>query len=218
LVSHAPGAIWSVCNKGLLIHKGVSTGIVSVEDACREYDHVNMQSRTSSSGPKGATEDLPAEYGGARGGTGDAVVTSIELLNESRKPISEIEYGKSFVLRHHIEVKKSLPEMIFRVQVDSEINKSIVIIDSYESHGQFYSLEPGKHVLDIEVEQPNLRPGVYNFSPSLVLKGIGVHLFFQYDMASLMIRHATDRFFYADFRASTYLDSQFRLSKTSNDI
>lgn len=212
LVSHSPGAIWSVCNKGLLIDKGTSEGIVSVEDACREYDHVNMLSRMLSPTSATSNDHLPSEYGGRRGGTGDALVTSIELLDEFGRPISEIGYGSSFVLRHHLKVRKPLQNIIFRVQVDAEINKSVVIIDSYESHGEFYTLEPGNHIVDIKVTRPNLRPGVYKFCPSLVQKDVGVHLFFQYDMATLMIRHVTDRFFYADFRASTYLESTFHVN------
>ena len=212
LVSHSPGAIWSVCNKGILIDKGISQGIVSVEDACRAYDHVNMLSRMPPTTPEESNDGLPSEYGGLRGGTGDAIVTSIEVLDESGRATPEIDYGSSFVLRHHLEVRKPLEDLIFRVQVDAEINKSVVIIDSYESHGQFYSLEPGHHVVDIEVTRPNLRPGVYKFCPSLVQRDVGVHLFFQYDMATLMIRHVTNRFFYADFRASTYLETSFHVN------
>ncbi len=211
LVSHSPGAIWAVCNKGLLINKGASEGIAAVEDVCRAYDHINMLSRMPASAPAEADDGLPNEYGGLRGGTGDVIVTSVELLDESGRTTSEIDYGSSFVLRHHIEVRKPLRDLIFRVQVDAEINKSIAIIDSYESHNQLYTLEPGNHIVDIEVVRPNLRPGVYKFSPSLIQRDVGVHLFFQYDMATLMIRHIKDRFFYADFRASTYLESSFHV-------
>lgn len=212
LVSHSPGSIWSVCNKGLLIDKGRSEGVISVEDACRAYDHVNMQSRMQSSMPDASNDSLPSEYGGNRGGTGDVLVTSIEILDESGRVTSEIDYGSSFILRHHLQVMSPLRNLIFRVQVDSEINKCVVIIDSYEVHGEFYSLEPGMHVVDIKVTDPNLRPGVYKFCPSLIQKELSVHLFFQYDMASLTIRHITDRFFYADFRASTYLESSFHVN------
>lgn len=211
LVSHAPGAIWSVCNKGLVIDKGQTDGIVTVEDACRAYDHANMLSRMKSVALQESSDGLPSEYGGIRGGTGDVVVTSLELLDEFGRVTSELSYGRPFILRHHVEVRRPLQDLIFRVQVDAEINKAVVIIDSYESHGRFYSLEPGRHVVDVEVKCPNLRPGVYKFCPSLTQRSLGVHLFFQYDMASLMVRHATDRFFYADFRASTYLESSFHV-------
>lgn len=211
LVSHAPGQIWAVCNKGILINKGVSKGLVSVEEACKEYDHVNMLSRLASPTLDDSNEALPSTHGGVRGGTGDVIVTSIELLNEAQQAMSEINYGESFTLRLHLDVRSLLNDLIFRVQIDAEINKSIVIIDSYEAQGRFYSLRPGQHVMDIAITRPNLRPGVYKFSPSLIQREIGTHLFFQYDMASLMIKHAADKFFYADFRANTYLESSFHV-------
>lgn len=217
LVSHSPGAIWSVCNKGLLINKGRSEGIVSVEDACRAYDHVNMQSRAASSSPRASDDDLPVEYGGMRGGTGDVIVTKLELLDEFGRVTSEVGFGKSFVLRHHVDVRKPLDEVIFRVQVDAEINKSIAILDSYEAHGRFYTLTPGKHVIDVKVTEPNLRPGLYSFCPSLVRKPVGVHLFFQYGMGQLVVKHPTDTFLYADFRASAHLRTSFHAKLQQDD-
>jgi len=211
-VSHAPGAVWSICSKGILIDRGRSDGVVSVEDACKAYDHVNMRARilTRSSNPAPA-EELPSEYGGVRGGTGEVLVTSIEVLDSSGRSMSEVEFGEAFTLRLHLDLKKSFENLIFRVQVDAEINKAIAIIDSYEAHGRCYSLTAGKHVVDIEVIKPNLRPGVYRFCPSVTTREVGVHLFFQYDMAALVVRHAADRFLYADFRASTHLESFFTL-------
>jgi lipopolysaccharide transport system ATP-binding protein len=207
LVSHSPGAIWAVCNKGLVLHKGISTGIIPVEDACREYDHFNMLSRFHPDD----NCNLSSDYGGLAAGTGDIIVNCVELLNDAGNIISEIPYGKSFILRLHIDVKRLHEDLIFRIQVDAEINKCISIIDSYEAHNCLYKLETGKHVLDIEIKNPNLRPGVYTFSPSITQKNIGVHLFYKFFMASLRIKHTTDRFFYADFRASVYLNSDFVL-------
>lgn len=215
LVSHSPASIWAVCNKGLLINKGRSKGISTVEDACRDYDHVNMLSRSLVSDPLEPKNDLPSDYGGFQGGTGDVIVSSLELLNESGDLISEIEYGRTFILHIHIEIREPLKNLIFRVQVDAEINKAIAIIDSFESHGEFYDLKAGKHIIDIKITNPNLRPGVYKFCPSIVTKDVGVHLFFRYDMATLIIRHISERFFYADFRSSTYLESNFSIDVIS---
>lgn len=211
LVSHSPASIWAVCNKGLLINNGITNGISSVEDACREYDHVNMISRTFISNSSESIDFLPSDYGGFHGGTGDVIVSSLELLNESGDLINEIEYGRSFTLQMHLEIRESLKNLIFRVQIDAEINKAIAIIDSYESNGMFYNLTTGKHIIDIKLINPNLRPGVYKFCPSIVVKDVGVHLFFRYDMATLIVKHTSERFFYADFRSSTYLESDFSL-------
>lgn len=209
LVSHAPGQIWAVCNKGLLIHKGYSEGIVSVEDACKAYDHANMRSRTKTAPSDQVSDLLPGDYGGNRGGTGDVIINSIEILDDLGNEISEIPYGESFIVRHHLEVKKKLDEVIFRLQVNAEVNKAIAIIDSYEAHGSFFVLSPGNLVVDILVDKPNLRPGVYEFGPSILQKSVGVHLYFDYHAASLIVTQPSDIFFYADFRSSVHFKTTF---------
>ncbi len=217
LVSHTPAAIWAVCNKGLVLQKGVTPGIVSVEDACRSYDHFNMLERMQSNGHRDAGH-LPADYGGPRGGTGDVIVTYLEILDVGLEPITHIEYGKTFILRLHIDVKNPIPKAIVRTQIDAEINKAISIIDSYEAHNGLFKFEPGNYVVDIELKQPNLRPGVYEFSPSITEKTLGIHLFYQYGMASLMVTHPSDIFFYADHRASVHLSATYmvRTRESSN--
>jgi lipopolysaccharide transport system ATP-binding protein len=208
LVSHSPGAIWSVCKKALVLQRGTTKGTTSVEDACRLYDHFNMQERVKSNGHR-QSNDLPAEYGGTRGGTGDVIVKNLEILDGSSKPVSQVEYGKAFILRLYLDVKKPIPNGIIRIQIDAEINKAIAIIDSYEAHNSVFSLEPGSYVVDIYLKQPNLRPGVYEFCPSITEKTLGIHLFYQYGMASLVITHPSDIFFYADFRASVHLNASY---------
>jgi lipopolysaccharide transport system ATP-binding protein len=208
LVSHSPGAIWSVCSKGLVIQRGETDGILPVEDACRLYDHCNMLERMKSSNQP-HPDHLPSEYGGKRGGTGDVFVTKLEILDNSYRPVTQVSYGTSFVLRHHVDVRKPIKNGIFRTQIDAEINKSIAIVDSYEAHNSLFSFEPGKYVIDIEVKEPNLRPGVYEFCPSITEKTLGIHLFYQYGMGSLAITHPPHVFFYADFRASVYLSVSY---------
>jgi lipopolysaccharide transport system ATP-binding protein len=209
LVSHAPGAIWSVCNKGLVIHHGISSGIASVEDACRAYENNNL--RESLSGhASGQNADLSKEYGGTRGGVGTAYITKVEVLDTSEAPISTIEYGTSFLLRCHLTLDERVEHGLLRVQVDGEINKAIAIIDNYEVHHRFIDMQAGQHEFDILVRRPNLRPGVYTFNASIVQKEIGLHLFFEYNLARIAITQPENMFFYADFRASLQLDTEYR--------
>lgn len=213
LVSHAPGSIWSICNKSLVLHLGLSRGIISVEDGCREYDHFNMLERSKSSlHHSDADNQLMEGTSGSSGTTGDVAVNSLEILDQFFQPVSQIPYGKTFVLRLNLSIKNQVNEGILRVQLDAEINKAISIIDSYEMHNNFLDFLPGEYIVDIEVKQPNLRPGVYSFSPSIVEKGVGVHLFFKYNMATLVIMHPKENFFYADFRASIHLNASYSVS------
>jgi lipopolysaccharide transport system ATP-binding protein len=212
LVSHAPGQIWAVCNKGLSIHKGHSTGILAVEDACKAYEDNNMRERsnTTQTHETEGSLDLPSDYGSSRGGTGAVVIRRLEVLDISGAPIDEQPYGLDFILRCHIYAKEHIEQGMLRVQVDAEINKAIAIIDSYEIHRRFLSISPGELVVDIVIQKPPLRPGVYSFGSSVIKRDVGVHLFFAHSQATLTITNPIDTFFYADFRSSLQLDAKYK--------
>ena len=215
LVSHSIGSIWSICNKGLLIHKGLSPGLVTVEDACKQYDYMNMLGRTASMNQRQQGQgNLQASYEAKVGGTGDAIITKFDILDTNGQTTSEISYGESFQIRLHVDVRTSLPDAIFRIQVNSEIIKAVSIIDSYETSGAIYSLPQGKYVIDIRVFKPNLRPGVYEFGPSILRKVVGVHLYYDYCAATLTVKQPPEIFFYADFRAVAHLNATYNISSS----
>lgn len=208
LVSHSPGQIWAVCNKGLVIHRGITHGVSSVEAACRAYEHNNALERLSAEKSKDSTE-LPRDYGSSRGGAGTAFITKVEILNTRAAPVEVVGYGESFILRHHLVIHEAIPNGILRTQIDGEIHKALAIIDNYEVDHSLLDLQVGTHIIEIHVHSPNLRPGVYSFGSSIVDKRIGVHIFFEHNHAKLVIAPPEDRFFYADFRASVHIQASY---------
>jgi lipopolysaccharide transport system ATP-binding protein len=209
LVSHTPGAIWAICNKGLVLQKGSSIGVTPVEDTCKQYEYYNFLERAKNNAGK-MTDALPCDYGGSRGGTGEIIMKKLEILSEAYEPIAAVEYGHSFVLRYHIISQIEVNECIVRAVIDAEINKAIVVIDNYEIHRKFYHFIPGNYTLDIYVKNPKLRPGVYTFNGGIVKKDVGVHLYFAFNQASLVVKPPADIFFYADFRASYHIDAEYK--------
>lgn len=209
LVSHSAGSVWAVCNKGLVLHQGISKGIMSVEDTCRAYDSNNMLERLHAVPNTAEVDEIPKEYGGLRGGAGTAYIAKVQILDENKSPIASIEYGKSFYLRYHVTVSESIEDALLRILIDSEINKAIAIIDNYEVHKTFLPMSPGNHVYDVFVKKPNLRPGVYFFSAAIIKREVGAHIFYEINHAQLAITHPQDSFFYADHRASVQLDVEY---------
>lgn len=207
LVSHSPGAIWSVCNKAIVIHHGLSSGVLDVESACREYENNNLLENQASEVTEGESF-LPSQYGGARGGSGTIFVNKLLVLNENQNEQSIIKFGQDFRLQFHLNVIEPVNKGILRIQVDSVIHKAVAIIDSYEISGQLLDFGVGKRIFEIKVKNPNLRPGVYSFSPSILHKDVGVHLYFEYNLAKITVLHSSDYFFYADFRAAIQLDAE----------
>lgn len=209
LVSHSPGSIWAVCNKGIVLHAGISTGVTSVEDACKAYENNNLLERLKSRLNR-SDEEIPSEYGGMRGGSGTALISRVEVLDEGGNSVQSLPYGKNFILRYHLVVHERIQQGLLRVLVDSEINKAIAIIDNYEIEKRYIDMQEGAGVVDVCVVSPNLRPGVYTFSAGIIDKNIGVHIFFEHNHARLAITQPEDAFFYADYRASIQLAVEYR--------
>ncbi len=211
LVSHSVGSVWAVCNKGLVLHQGISKGIMSVEDTCKAYDNNNMLERFHRPSGVVKVDEIPKEYGGLRGGAGTAYIAKVEILDETKSSVTSLEYGKSFYLRYHVTVLEVIEEAILRILIDGEINKAIAIIDNYEVHKTFFFMAPGNHVYDVFIKNPNLRPGVYFFSAAIIKREVGVHIFFEINHAQLAIMQPRDSFFYADYRASVQLDVEYSI-------
>lgn len=218
LVSHSAGSIWAVCNKGLVLHRGLSKGVMSVEDTCKSYDSNNMLDRLQCVSGTAKVSEIPKEYGGSRGGAGTASISKVEILDENRSPITSVEYGQSFYLRYHVTVSEGIEEALLRILIDGEINKVIAIIDNYEVHKTFLSMSPGNHIYDVLIKKPNLRPGVYFFSAAIIKREVGVHIFYELNHAQLAITQPKDAFFYADYRASVQLDVEYCIRNGSRSM
>ncbi|AGW15236.1 ABC transporter ATP-binding protein [Megalodesulfovibrio gigas] len=221
LVSHAPGSIWAVCDKGLNLHHGISQGIVPVEDACRRYEDLNIQARaasniaaTTAANIAAGAPALSATYEGTVGGTGSAVIEKLEILNDEGHPVDTLRFGQGFTLRMHVTVhEERIQHAVLRTIIDSEINKAIAVLDNYELRGEFFELVRGQYVYEMRIPNPRLRPGVYRFSSAVIQRNASIHLFYIINHAQLAITNSDDRFLYADFRANIQLDADIALRK-----
>jgi lipopolysaccharide transport system ATP-binding protein len=210
LVSHAPGQIWAVCNKAIAINQGITKGVSSVEDACREYELSNIKARAKNIEVSSNEDEVPKNYGGVRGGTGVCKIEKVEVLNYQGIEGSIFEYAEDIILRYHLVANERVSKAIFRVQIDGEIHKAIAIIDNYEQNNELLDLHEGRNYIDIKICAPNLRPGVYALSAAIVNKDIGVHLYFEHNHATFSVSPPSDKFLYADYRAAIHLDAIYR--------
>jgi lipopolysaccharide transport system ATP-binding protein len=212
LVSHAPGQVWAVCNKGIVIHRGQTLGLTSVEEACMQYEHNNSLERMNNEIEQ-RSQHVSKEHGAVRGGAGTACITRVEVLDEQGEAVNVIGYAKGFVLRYHLTVQERIEKGILRVLIDSETHKALVIIDNYEIHKELFDLRIGSHVFDIHVKSPNLRPGVYSVSAAIIDKDVGVHIFYEQNHATVLVAQPQNLFFYADFRAAVQLNAEYKESR-----
>lgn len=222
LVSHSVGAIWAICDKGLLLHEGQIRASGSVEDVLRAYNDLNarvalVQSKQSQPLPellRGA-DPLPRSYGGQKGGTGEVFVHEVTVgsLRRNGAPHDSLEFGESFALEATIDVKTPITDPIFRFTVDAVHYKYVASVDSVEQDLRVKATAPGKFVLRVTIPSQNLMPGSYVVNMAVCQKGVDAHLFFWFGATSFQILQPRDKFLYSEPNAVVYLGGKFSLSE-----
>ena len=188
LVSHAPGAIWAVCNRGLFMDHGVARVEGPVENVVRAYENQNSRNASNSDqqftiasgahGRQDALVEAAAALSSGKSGTGDAIASNFELVTDrTRGTAIEIGFREPFAVEVDIEVLKPIDNALVRVVADAVHYRSIVTIDNYEQGAPIDRLEPGRHKFRISVPEQNFRPGAYIFNVAMISRHVGVHLF-----------------------------------------
>lgn len=234
LVSHSPGAIWSVCDRGLFMDHGKIMREGPVEDVIRAYDDQNSYNALASEtqfelaqkvhekdvakvgadGKAGKITDslLPPEYGHSRGGTGDAQCVSVRVLSDvSDEQVDVIAFGSPLIIEYRYRVYKRIEEPIFRSSIDAVHYKFIVSLDSYEQGMKLNSIEPGEYVLRVRVEGQSFRPGMYRINTTIARKQLGIHIFYWLSASSFVVTHPQDRFLYSNDKAVFFMPCEFNL-------
>lgn len=223
LVSHSPGAIWSVCDRGLFMNRGSVLVDGPAEETIRAYDDQNSRNaaiassqfeRAVSAHDKDTLdkEESKAEYGHSKGGTGDVVCTSVAINGESGPRIGgEFQFKESIEIVAEIEVKEPQENLLFRYTIDAVHYRFIATLDNYEQGLALPKVMPGHYVLKVRVRAPNFRPGAYVANIGITRKEVGVHLFYWFGAARFVVLHPRDLFLYADSNAVMHLNSTFEL-------
>jgi len=229
LVSHSPGAIWSVCDRGLFLDRGRALLDGSAEDVIRAYDDQNSRNAAQANAQfneaveahhaASADDGLKAEYGHLQGGTGDVICQSVKIsLSDSLVEKSEIEFGESLLIHAEIIVNTVQENLILRFTVDAVHYRFIATIDSYEQGLLLERVEPGVYHVKVKLKQPNFRPGAYALNIGITRKEVGVHLFYWFAATRFIVKHPSDKFLYSDNNAVMHISADFGFFQVADVI
>lgn len=226
LVSHSPGAIWSVCDRGLFMDRGKVLVDGAVENVIRAYDDQNSWNAATANAQfdqavaihdkKESSSDLKAEYGHLKGGTRDAIINAIRVLNTAgNEPENGFCFHESILIEAEIDIASIQEDLILRFTLDAAHYRFIATIDSYEQGYLIPIAKPGKYLLRVKLQTPMLRPGAYTINANICRKGLGIHLFYWNGAARFVVRNPKDRFLYSEPSAVLYIDSSFNFEYIS---
>ncbi len=226
LVSHSVGAVWSFCERGLLLHDGRVKVAGSVEEVIRAYSDENTCAaacRLKSDHPGDSAEareqPIPSIYGGVMGGTGDAIIRSVTVgaLADQSSRDGTMGFGEPLSIEMVLEVLRRVSNPIFRFTIDAVHYKYIACVDSFEQDLRPDHIEPGLYRLRATVPSQNLMPGAYTVNVAVCQKGFDAHLFFWSQAAFFKILHPRDKFLYSEPNAVLYLGGHFSVTKLTGE-
>ena len=210
-VSHAVGAIWAICTKGLFLDKGVPSGVEDVETVLRRYELANYRAardENDTATPGGQLLSLDR-----RGGR-TAVIHGLEVCDaRTGEPKNEFGFRESIMLRMRFRLEEDVPDAVVRYSFDAVHYKFIAATDNAYSDGDgIVSLRKGEHTATVVLESPAFRPGAYQAHCAIGRKAVGIHLDYIAAAASFVIRPPENRLFYDnDSPAVMVLDARHRL-------
>ncbi len=235
LVSHSVGAIWSMCDSGLFLHKGIPSGKVTVEELGRLYDVENFRAAAAQSSrenqlaaahagsvgeehsdPEQALARLAREHGaGQSGGTGDVLITKVRVCDASTwRERNEFDFGESIGLEMDVYVANPVSDAIFRYTIDAASYRFICNIDSaYDDGPGLVDLRPGRYTVRTVIRSPRFSPGSFDVNANICQKSFEGHLYFRHKAAPFVVRPPRDRFFYElNSPAVVHFDSCFEIA------
>jgi lipopolysaccharide transport system ATP-binding protein len=193
-ISHAVGAIWAICNKGLFLDHGVPSGVESVEATVRRYELANyraLMEQEASARNQGAADRPPR-------GSKSARILGLETCDAiSGAPKREFEFREPIMIRMRFELFEDVPDTILRYSFDAVHYKLIATTDSSYANGVgITSLRTGPHEAVVVIDRPAFRPGTYSAHCSVCRKSVSVHLDTVAAAADFLIRPPTGATFY----------------------
>jgi lipopolysaccharide transport system ATP-binding protein len=222
LVSHSPGTIWSVCDRGLFMNRGIAQVLGPVKDVIRAYEDQNsrnavqadlqfsMAEKSYSSQQTMLTDDVSTGRYTEKLGTGDVVCSDFKIVaRDTNEMVEELGFRQPFFIEVVVEVFKPIENFILRIVGDAVHYRNILTLDNNEQGMPIPRIEPGRYKFRIDVAEQNFRPGAYSFNIAVVQKHVGVHLFLWLRCAHLVVLSPRDIFLYSDPNAVMHFDAKF---------
>lgn len=162
-VSHNLEHIRNLCDRILILHKGLPVFIGKPHEAIYKYQEI---------GHKKEANSLKRVRGFDRylhHSSGDFSFIKGGVLNGSGDEINKIPFGEDITVFYEFQVKKSVEKIVLAASVINP--KAICCIwqmSNDQNKTKYYDLSKGKYRLTVKFKKPMLMPGVY--SPSISIR------------------------------------------------
>lgn len=166
IVSHDRGAIQSLCNRALILEKGLVIKDGAPEEIMDYYNALIAERENATT-----VETTRLHDGRVKtiSGTGEARVESIELLNDNGEPVEYINVGEQVRLKVRIHLHSDLPELVFGYMIKDRLGQPIFGTNTHHLKIDLKSFKKGEQLTLAFSFPANLGLGSYAVSTALHL-------------------------------------------------
>jgi lipopolysaccharide transport system ATP-binding protein len=200
IVSHSTETTWELCNKGLFIDNGKSSGVEEVKDVIAKY--VNKSISRAKSEVSSSSSEFTSAFINLKGVS----------IQGQKSQNSQIFFRDKLILNLSFEARMPIESGFIRLNISNEKYRPIATADSSLSTNGIQNLDTGSHELSVTLDEVNLKPGQYSLDLSVNSTKGGPHLGLFKDVLRFEILASPDNHLY-DFGLHSLIDLPLKVAK-----
>lgn len=208
IVSHDKAAIQSICDRAILLNAG-RLAMQGEPEAVMDYYNAMLADNQNQ-----AVKRKVLEHGKVQtvSGTGEAVVSSITLADESDHPIEVVEVGQSVQLRIEVDVISPIKRLILGYGIKDRLGQVIYGTNTDLKTLPLLDVPAGsRHIFNIRFPA-NLGPGTYSVQTALTSSD--THLVNNYEWRDLALVFNVVNLDKPQFAGCAWIDPHIEISST----
>lgn len=179
IVSHDRSAVQALCDRAILLEKGCMIKDGSPEEVMDFYNALIAEKENQK------LEILQHSTGKAQtiSGTGEATLTSIQLLDSEKKAIEFADVGESVELVVRVQVNADIPQLVFGYMIKDRLGQSVFGTNTWHTKQVLQAAKAGSSIEYRVAFAMNLGPGSYSIA--IALHSHDVHVSNNYEWRDL---------------------------------
>lgn len=179
IVSHDRSAIQALCDRAILLDKGQKLMDGNPQSVMDYYNAMIAEKENSSI----RSQELESGKTQTVSGTGEVIVDSVAIYNQSGEKAEFINVGEAVELRIKIFAKTSVPQLVLGYLIKDRLGQDIFGTNTYHTGQILRDVEAGEeYEFSIKFDL-KLGPGTYSISTALV--STDTHLVDNYEWRDL---------------------------------
>lgn len=163
IVSHSPAAVQAICDRALLLDRGLLLREGRPDDVLDYYSAmVSVRSRELI-----ALDKLPDGTTRTVSGTKDVGIGSVYLIDDTGRPLDVAETGQRVALKVRAKVYKDVPSLVLGFLIKDNLGQAIYGINTFRLGKTLHDVKAGSELDFVFAFPLNLGKGSYSISLSL---------------------------------------------------